>query len=753
MPTEIPTFDEQLSLGVHAETGPTANPEQFGAQVGEAMQTMGNKIVEGSSKITDLASMFGHMQAQQYVSKTMMDHRNAVDKYMADPKNYTDPNFSKNVDEMLKGGLVDAQKNAPNLLARNQVTIEYNDLHANRLESAYRTQTEVSLQKSFNDYAIAPNALLDNWRTNLNNPNVDATAETYKQTDELFKNIDRTLGTVAPQMARELKDQVTSQMAYGVVNSNPDLAEKILNRGYLEGRTRHFLEDAIQTARGAQDLSAKQTALDFSSGLLKKAEMFPDQVIQGPDAKYFEAHGFKPKEASTMAAKIQSQLDVNKDFATTRDSITGMNETGLLKKQDELYNNLKSLDANSDKFNHDSQVFGRLQKFIEESRTVMHEDPIKYLTQYNKEISSAAAAYRDNPSPDKFNNMVSMQLKYQGAAPVNSEGVAADGDHYLNLAMHELHVMDKQTAESSVKDIMGSGPKTAGQKLHSIIQQYQPDVQGIALSDLMNHGKLPIETYAMERTFGAPFSDKLNGSILMAKELRESVGRQKGSTEADLTKLLDANTTWLDWSKNTAADNFQRQDVVAGFRSAIQTHALGMIQEGTSPKDAIKQAVEELTQWNHETVRVNGRSMQVIKNQYTGSAEAFEHAVRDSINTLDINRINLVNDNHSPIFPVALMAGHTEVQNEAIRSILATKVFPNLNPDGASYSLYVRGQGNDFQLRDKEGKPLNMLIKDLPTYKMDGVLGESIEFQRGAFTTHWPSRPVNPALERLTRSN
>ncbi len=739
MATPIGEYESTVLLGVSADTGGHANPTDAGAQVGEQMQNLGSKIAQVGGSLSDLSSMHQHIEAQQWVSKTMADHRNTVDRYMADPNNYTDPKFAQNVQQLQNTALPLMQKAAPSTLARKQLTTEFNDFSSSRFESASKTQTDVMMQKGYSDFAMAPNTLLDNYRTNLKNPNVDAGTETYKQTDDLFNKIDNSFGKIAPTMARELKDQVTSQMAYGVVNTNPDLAQKILDRGYLEGRTRHFLEDAIQTARGAQDLGFKQEAMDATKGLLTKAEMFPDQVVKGFPPEYFVAHGYKPKEAGELSAKLQYQLDVNKDSAQIRDTITGGNEQSLLKKQDELYSNLKSLDPSSDKFNHDAQVLDRVQKFVGESVKVLHEDPVRYLSTYNKEIASATQAYRDNPSPEKFNTLSSTILHFQGAPPTGDTS-----GKYLNLAMHEMHLLDKSQAEDIGKQILGAGPKQAGEILHNTIQQYKPDDQGIVLSDLVNHGKIPIETYAMERTYGAPFSSKLNGAILNSKALHETVGRQKGSTTEDIDKLLLVDNTWQTWSKVTASDNFQRQDVVAGFKGAVQTYAMGMVQDGKPVKEAVASAVYDLTQWGHTTANVNGRSVQFQKNEYPGTSADFSHAVKDALGVLDVNRIKLTDDTHRQIFPVLSTFGHGNTANEALRYQIQHRVVPNINPDGKSFSLYYSDSGNNFQLRDKDNKPFNMAIKDLPTY----TWYSGTKSWEGNRITHWPSAEVQTQDDR-----
>lgn len=750
----IPTFDHMTLLGDGAETGARASGGDFGAQVGDRMQELGGQIARTGGTLEQVGEMQQHMDAQQYVSSAMLTHRNSVDKYMADPVNYTDPRYSDNLSKVFDTSFQDIQKNAPNDLARRQLLGEFNDFRQGRMSSAFRTQTDVMMKKSYDELATAPNVLLDSYRTNLNSPNIDAGGELRKQVGDLYARVDRMYGQIAPQTARELKQEITSQSVYGVVNTNPDLARSLLDGGTVEGRTRHTLENLITSAEGAQTEGAKQEALDQTKGLLARAEMFPDQVQRGFPAEYFQAHGWKPKEAAEMSTKLQYQLDVNKDFATRRNEITGGNESSIAKSVGDMYTQLQA-QSDPEKFNHDAQVFSRVQKFATESVEKLHTDPVNYLSNYNHEISSATQAYRDDPTPERFQNIAGLIKRYQGPAPAGDSA-----DKYLNLGMHEMHMLDKSQAEQIGQKIAASGPKQAGEILHSTIQQYKPDDQGMVLNDLVNHGKIPIESYVMERTYGAPFSDKLNGAILTGKELRSTVGKIKGSTIDDLDKILDNNNTWLGWSKSTAGDNFQRQDVVSGFRGAIQTYALGMIQDGKTPADAIDSAVHDTTQWNHQTVDVNGRQMQATKNQYPGTDREFGMAIHAAINNLDINRINLANDNHTPIFPVAEMAGHPGIRDEAVRGIIQSKVFPNMNPDGKSFSLYVRGAANDFQLRDKSGSPITMQISDLPTFSYTdkaipaytgnpfGQHGSLLPYR--ALQTNWPSAPGAPLRNEYT---
>ncbi len=738
-------YYSEAMLPVESQTGARSTAEDFGSQVGERMQQLGESINKGSATIADIGEMHAHIAAQSYVSNAMTNHANMVDKFMADPKNYSDPNFSHNVQQLFTDNLPDLLKNAPNRLASNQLKLEYNDLQKTRLESAFKTQSDVMMQKGFNDFALAPNQMLDSYRTNLKSPNIDAGGELYKQTDMLFKKIDATYGTIAPQMARDLKEQVTSQAAYGVVNTDPDLAEKILNRGYIEGRTRHFLEDSIQTARQSQNIAAKQTAIDETTDLLKKADVFPDQVFKGFPAAYYEAHGYKPKEAQDLAMRVADKLAINSDAAKIKDNITGMNEQSLLKEQDSLYASLKS-DPNNQHFDHDAEVFSRTQKFVQESIRQLHEDPIQYLSSNNKDIASATQNYRDDPSPDKFQNMVSLLKKYQGAAPSGE-----DDSKYLNLSMHEMHLLDKSQAQQIVGQIQGSGPRQAAKILHDTIQSYHPDDQAAVLNDLVNHGNLPGDMWSVESHYGAPFQDKLMGALMSAKDLEKTVGSQKGSTREDFDKIMQSNNDWMQWSKSTAADNFQRQSIVSDVKSAAITYAMGMVQDGKTPAAAMTTAIDDLILSGHTTANVNGRTLWVSKDVYKGTPAELSRSIQAAMVKLDPSRINLTDDNHRPLFPVLSLFGHEGTAQDALRDQIQRHVVPNMNPDGHSFSLYYEDSGNHFQLRGTDHKPIMMEFKDLPTvtdypsstshggynpYGLGGMVGVPDAMTS---TTNWPA--------------
>jgi hypothetical protein len=152
-----------------------------------------------------------------------------------------------------------------------------------------------------------------------------------------------------------------------------------------------------------------------------------------------------------------------------------------------------------------------------------------------------------------------------------------------------------------------------------------------------------------------------------------------------------------------------------------------------SPKDAVQTAYNDLIAWGHKQVAVNGRVIDMKADKYPGSAADASRAMSDAINHLDISQLDF-----NQTFHATFEFGHTAARDEAMKSMLATKVFPH-QIDENTFSLYERGQGNDFVLRDKSGKPVVMDYKDLPTYKTTSKteVNPNYFYQPGS---SWPSK-------------
>jgi len=176
---------------------------------------------------------------------------------------------------------------------------------------------------------------------------------------------------------------------------------------------------------------------------------------------------------------------------------------------------------------------------------------------------------------------------------------------------------------------------------------------------------------------------------------------------------------------------------VADVRGAAFTYAMGLVQDGKTPKAALDMSVHDLIEDNHITANVNGRSLYISQDDYKGTGAEFSRAISAAMSRIDPSRINLTDDNHRPLFPVLSLAGHGDTARQALSYQLANHTVPNINPDRKSFSLYYDDGGNHFQLRDTSGKPITMQISDLPTFST-GVVPSHSRIAHG-WITNWPT--------------
>jgi hypothetical protein len=225
-----------------------------------------------------------------------------------------------------------------------------------------------------------------------------------------------------------------------------------------------------------------------------------------------------------------------------------------------------------------------------------------------------------------------------------------------------------------------------------------------------------------------------------------SDGKTKNLEAVD--KELALNSEWQNWSRTSAGDNFQRADIVPGYESLLKDYALAQMGKpgGTmSAKAAVQKAYDDLIGWGHKQVHVGGRTLDMKSDKYPGTAMQTSVAIQTAINNLDISQLDF-----KETFHANFEMGHTAARDEAMRSMLATKVFPH-HIDENTFSLYERGQANDFQLRGKDGKPIVMNYKYLPTitWTNPGVAGwrayqvahpnEPRQYRGELIQTNWPT--------------
>jgi hypothetical protein len=688
--TSLPGSGE---LNVHA----TAN--DFGAQVADSMGNVAQALNQGVATIDHIKQAHQNIEATQYVSDAMMRNKEYIDKYMSDPVNYNDPNYSKNLKEVLDKQRTEFSSKAPNVVAQRMFNDEYNNFHASRMGSAFDVESRVKVDRLKDTFVENTNRNLQNWRDNKTNPGINRDEEMFSNYAADQKRIKDVFGTMAPSIDDTLRKELTAQAAYGVVDENPKLAKRILDAGPLEGRTRNTLEDAVRRAESAHtvvDTQTLETALENHVSMVQ-AGTKQDKIILD------NIHSNLPRSTvEHMVNAVNDRIDV---YNSANDSIKAaapLNEQGQLKILKQVRDKWGS---NTETAKHDQEVFHIVQQQIHTNIQAMNDDPTAYLKANNPVLKNLESQMKSDPqNPKLFQTYANTMLQFQGVG---------DNDQYLGLPTGNIHLLDKTQADNMVQNVMQKGPAAAYKDLVTQLNRYDPQHRGIVMNDLIKAG-MPGEIWAVVSHETAPWIHEFVGALQNGKELRK-VNPDKMT---EFTTSLDTNTSWLDFLHNQAGDNFQRLDMVNGVHGAIETYALALVSKGgMKPQAAIDVAVNHLINEDHVAASVNGHSLRVADDVWKSSPAELQRRTSMLLSTINPDDV----DNIGEHFPATELAGNPKFAKQMVRDIITQKGFPKMNPDGRSFSVYVESDkgGQPYQLTQKNGKPFSMQLSDLPLFGHD----------------------------------
>ena len=738
--TYIP--DTAMDYNLRAESqplAPEARPEQFGAQVGEQMQRLGDSIAQGGATVEDAVMFQKHLDTQQWVSQSMTQEKNYIDKWMADPNNYSDPNFSNNLQKLFQSRHDEYANAAPSIMARHQFQSEFNEFQQDRMGTSFRTQAEQTLIRGQQQFINQFSTMLDTYRTNLNNPGVNASNELIKDFTAMHQRINAMYGKIAPTMAHDLREELTSQAAYGVVNTDPQLAQHLLDNGVLEGRTRHFIQDEIDRSLDAHG-AVNREKLD--ANIQNHLAMVEAGRTQDKLPLEYYLNYLPRDQAQAYMSKVNARIDIYND---ANQEVNRLSPLCPNCQEEELSKLQSGIGANEERAGHDMEVYDAVEKRVAQNLREMNNDPTSYLTANNPILKSLAQHVRDDKSgnPQLMQEFGDALLRYQGPPPANV-GPGDNKDFYLNLPLSNVRLIDKGQAQDIVKNIIGAAPRKAVQTLDRTLQQYSPNTRMIAFNDLVRE-KLPGEMVLAENHLSAPWRDDFVGSIMNAKEIH----RDLASKEQDFTKALDSDPMWLTYQRAYSGDNFQSQSMIDQMHSGIMTYAMALSQkENLKPDAAVRLATDRLTDEGHVKAEVNGK-MVMLNKDVVGDQDGSDLSRRLSnlLTTVDPRQLAQTSRGGSPLFPFTQTMGRDIDKYKAIYDLVQQRGEFNVNPDGKSFSLYMNGG----EVLDNNSHPITVQLSDLPEFthklgKTSMVIKDKLEPMKSFIKSNFIKRGIPPVL-------
>jgi endonuclease YncB( thermonuclease family) len=702
--------------GLQGERQAYSTPQSFGSQVGDAIEGAGNQINRSTANFAQIADQKRSMNNAQWVGESIEQEKNYVSKWMADANNNSKESFPEDLQALYKDRLTEYEKNSPNADARKDFRLQFSRFMSSRYESAVNTAAGNKISNMGVSVDGMINNTVDAYRIARNIPNVDANLQLLEDIDGVSGHIDSMFGKIAPNMAKQFKDKMIKDAVYAAMDYSPDLARKILDKGNIEGQSRHAIENQIDQA--SKDQNAVQSAQfdEFRKNHLtmvdtgKKQDKI-DLVLYQSNYSRDQAYAYKLRD--------DALIDIYNNVNEFKTKVAPFSANEQLK---ELSNLQSKVGSNEGTAYRDEKTYELAAEQVAKNVELIRKDPVSYLSQNNpaiKRTRDQIAAMPEDSRKEAMKPLVDLIVKYQGTFTGNSD----DGKMYLNIPRNQVGILTKGEAEQAAAQVNQGSPKEALNTINGILSQYPEEYQATVFNDLV---KLPGEKgikgeyWAASMNKNAWWIDDYIGVLQNA----ESIKKATSDKVSDFEKAVDANANWLQFANPIAGDNFQRQNVVESFRNGVLLYAMGLAQKGATPDAAVKMSIDRLLNEEQGLTAVNGKPVMVPRNQGDNQPYRSNEEIRDighrlnlALKFVDPKEIGTKDEFGRNLFPALNTAGNDETKSSALRDAILAKGTFQTTPDGKAAVLYYDDGINHFEMRDKSGRAFVVKFDQLPKFE------------------------------------
>lgn len=517
--------------------------------------------------------------------------------------------------------------------------------------------------------------------------------------------INAALGDKAPATALKMRRQATLTVIEGMMDTDPDYAEMILNetKDIDETARQSLLNKIGETRKQLRVLDARAFQKTLNDSIANAEER--GQYVTIPNEDTFKA--MYPNEASALAAydSYRERADIHNTALDLIKEATGKSPAAMR----------RDLEASKDKVGgvvgqKARAEAGRMVKALED---FANDNPVEYLQSYNPTASKMRQLYAgatDKNRDAMFAQLNAETLRYQGHAPKD----APDAEYYLGLDAHQVSVVPKAQAEQFAGNINNGTPDAKVKAIRDFEAMYagDPQVAAIAWRDLtqLPEGKRVSQQAQLL---------KLHANEPYARQLAEALGKanenakNKGLKIDEYEKTLVTNKDWLAFASMYGGDNKQNAATVAGFREAIVSYAASL--DITNPSQAVKKSIETLIGNKFQFEDVGDQTVPFAKwagpDERMRSDSEMKEAVarvRDNFDsTIMASGLMQTMDNGAPLWPLApynatQQAIDTYIQNDVNKNKMLVP-----SEDGKGMYVYMKTElGIPVQLRTKDKRPL-----------------------------------------------
>jgi len=720
----IQTIQTRDSLLGRTAGMPEASASSFGGSMGEATQRLGGVLAQGADVAARISAVHKSLESDKWTNDAMSELRQFYGPWMADNENNSKETFADDFKALADKSLKDWEAKAPNNETRVKFREQFQRYRDSRLEAASVTASKTKLDNMLLSHEALNGSIVSGYEVDRTTPNIDANKELMSNMADRFASIDQSLGTIAPNKAKELKGQLIEDSAYATMNYSPSTARKILAQGtgILDGRRIHAIENQIKTAEEsikAVDMSTLNTMVENRVDAAKLGRQpakfdLKDIQLYLPDDK-----------AIILRDKVNAQIDtynLANQHVTDISSWSGPEQVKFV----------EDLRANAGKdektASRDYDVLRFVEQRVNDNVRWFNRDPAGYMIANNPAIKGIddhiksllqSGANADSVT-QKRAERDELLLRFQSTPGPDATPTMRRQYNVVNRA--QLKVMSDAEAKASVEAINQSSPQEA---LNTIIGELKkhPGKEAIAFNNLvqLQEGQgIKGDYWLVYKNWKNPAVADLVGALQHAKEAKELTADKM----SDFDKALDGYVPWKQFAQTFPSDNNQMEGMLGGMRSGIMSYALVQAQtQKISPELAIKKSVDTWLYSEMAMTSVNGQPVLLERDRHgqpklsDSEAANLGRRLGELPKVLDPREISTVDSFGRDHFPILRSIGNENTRIEQLRQIMLDRGFFKPSADGKSATFYLRNDtGTPFEVRDSKNRAIQVDINDVPTF-------------------------------------
>lgn len=720
----IPTDTRPLSLLGSGVQQPQSTPADFGASAAaQGFQQVGQALGDVAHSVALSAHVKNSLDSERWVNDSMTQLRDYFSKWQADPENHTSETYADQFNLLAKKSQTEYEAKAPNRLAREQFRSQFQNFASTRYESALITTANTKRDRMLKSHADLNNTVVESWRTDRLIPDLDANAHLIEGIKQRSMSIDSSpISKIAPEQAKQLKNQLVSDAAYATMGTSPDLAKNILNMGTIEGQHRHAIETAIHAAQEATNSVDLATVRRMGENRIAQAK----SRNMPAEFDYKELLPYLPDDkAKALASQWNEEINA---YNTATEHIRKVESWSGPAQLDYLHTLQSSAGKDPATAKKDMIVLGEVQSQIMANVAHFAKDPGDYLQKFNPavkslsdQISAMDPTSQGQEISQKLAERDALMKQFQGNPPPGVTGDQLNQYHQVNR--DQVKVMSEAEATAINRKINESSPQEAIATIQSELQKHpgSEDTAFNNLTTLQSGTGLRGDYWLLYMNLPNANAADLAGALQSGEAFKQAAGEK---VLQEIHKALDADVGWKQWAEAFPADNFQREGMMSGIRNGLISYALARVQtQKESPEAAIKQSVSKWLYTEMAPAVLSGRATLVDRRRGDGrppmtdaEVQSEARALKYAVNFLNTDDIKLTDDHgreHFPGLPTD-EKGKEQLNHEILR-----RAYFKQSSDNKDFVLYIRSDtGSDFEARDKNNMAYTIPADRVPNFQL-----------------------------------